>query len=420
MVEAAPSLSGDPTGTLPRVVPAGSARSMKGSSFVRTLRRWIWLVAVVVLGGAGAFFLLERRAMAQSAAHGHPSPPPLAVATVTARKGDIGVHLDALGTVTPLATVTVRTRVDGQLLTVNYREGQMVRAGAVLAELDARPFQALLVQAQGQYQRDKALLENARVDLDRYRSLFARDAIPKQILDTQVAAVHQFEGTVKFDQGQIANAKVQLAYCRITAPVAGRVGLRLVDPGNIVHALDTTGLVTITQLQPITVVFSVAEDFLPEISHQQSLGRKLAVDAFDRSQQKRLASGEVLTLDNQIDPTTGTIKVKALFANQDGALFPNQFVNARLQVVVHQGATLVPSAAVQRSAQGAFVYLVKSDQTVSSRTVQVGAVDGDTTEIVSGLAPGDIIAADNFDKLQDGLRIAPGPRLADATAGNRR
>jgi multidrug efflux system membrane fusion protein len=339
------------------------------------------------------------------------------VTTATASRGDIPVQLDALGTVTPLATVTIKTRVNGQLMSVNYREGQMVGHGDVLADIDPRPFQAVLLQAEGQYRRDLASLKGARVDLVRFQNLFKRDAIQKQQLDDQVATVQQFEGAVKFDQGQVESAKVNLVYCRITSPVAGRVGLRLVDPGNIVQTTDTTGLLVITQLQPITVIFSVAEDFLPQIQQQTRAGHKLVVDALDRARQKRIATGEVLTFDNQIDPTTGTVKLKAIFQNDDEALFPNQFVNARLQLDVHQGATLVPTAAVQRNGQAAFVYLVKPDQTVSVQPVSVGAADGNTTEIVKGLAPGDTVANDNFDKLQDGMRITPRPASPARGAG---
>ena len=380
---------------------------------------WRWILAVAVVGG-GASFIWQRHALAQSKAQAPRAPPPVAVTTATASQGDIGVHLDALGTVTPLATVTVKSRVDGQLMAVNYREGQMVHQGEVLAEIDPRPFQVQLTQAEGQYQRDLALLENARIDLDRYRSLFARDAIPKQLLDTQVAIVHQDEGVLKNDRGLIANAKLQLVYSRITSPISGRVGLRLVDPGNIVHATDTGGLLMITQLQPITVVFSIAEDFLPEIQQQLRLGHQLTVDALDRARQKRIATGEVLTFDNQIDTTTGTVRLKAVFPNQDDALFPSQFVNARLLVDVHRGATLVPSAAVQRRTQGAFLYLVKSDQTVSVQPVSLGATDGDVVEIVNGLKPGALIAVDNFDKLQDGIRISPRSAVAERTVGSTR
>src|SRR6267378_39123 len=400
-------------------IPEGTPRPSSDPGRVKGRGWWGWILAIAVVLG-GALFVWQRHALAQAKAQAPRSPPPLAVTTSTASQGDIGVHLDALGTVTPLATVTVKSRVDGQLMAVNYREGQMVHQGEVLAKIDPRPFQVQLTQAEGQYQRDLALLENARIDLDRYHSLFARDAVPKQLLDTQVALVHQDEGILKNDRGLIDNAKLQLVYSRITSPISGRVGLRLVDPGNIVHAADTTGLLVITQLQPITVVFSIAEDFLPQIQEQLRLGYRLTVDALDRGRQNRIATGEVLTFDNQIDTTTGTVKLKAVFPNQDGALFPSQFVNARLLVDVHRGATLVPSAAVQRSAQGAFVYLVKSDQTVSVQVVSLGATDGDAVEIVKGLEPGSVIATDNFDKLQDGIRISPRAAVAEGTGRSTR
>lgn len=378
-------------------------------------RRWAWVLVLAAVA-IGAALGIERYAVARANARAPRTPPPIPVTTTAARRGDIGVHLDALGTVTPRATVTVKTRIDGQLMRVNYREGEMVSQGDLLAEIDPRPYQVQLAEAEAQYERDRATLENARVDLDRYRSLLSRNAIPKQQLDTQVATVHSAEGTVKNDLAQIASAKLQLAYCSITSPLSGRVGLRLVDPGNVVHASDTGGLLVVTQLEPIDVVFSVPEDDLPQIQGQLRLGRRLAVDALDRAQRTRIAAGEVLTLDNQIDTTTGTIRVKAEFPNEDGALFPNQFVNARVLVDVHEGATLVPSAAVQRNAQGPFVYLAMPDGTVEMRAVSLGATDGDVAEVVKGLQPGDVVATDNFDKLQDGARIAARAATSEATA----
>jgi len=298
----------------------------------------------------------------------------------------------------------VKSRVDGQLMTVNYVEGQMVHAGDSLVEIDPRPYQAQLTQAEGQLARDKALLENAHVDLERYQIAFSKNAIPKQQLDTQVATVHQYEGTVKFDQGQVDNSNLQLVYSHIAAPISGRVGLRLVDPGNIVHASDSNPLAVITQLQPITVLFSVAEDYLPEIQKQLANGQTLTVEAYDRTQQKKLATGSLLTLDNQIDTTTGTVKLKALFTNEDNSLFPNQFVNVRLLVNTEHDVTLVPSTAIQRNAQGAFVYLMQTNQTVTMRPVSVGTTDGNIVA-VEGLDPGEIIAADNFNRLQEGVKV---------------
>ena len=332
------------------------------------------------------------------------APPVVQVATAVVKRGDIGTFVNALGVVTPLNTVSVKSRVDGQLVKVNYEEGQMVRAGDPLVEIDTAPFQAALDQASGQLARDRAMLENAHIDLDRYKEAFAKNAIPKQQLDTQVAMVRQFEGTVKLDQGQVDNASVQLAYCHILAPISGRVGLRLVDAGNIVHASDVNPLLVITQLQPITVIFNVAEDYLPQIQVQLRGGKVLSVDAFDRAQTKKLATGTLKTLDNQIDTTTGTVKLKALFTNEDESLFPNQFVNARLLVDTKHDAALVPNMAIQRNAESAFVYVLKPDQTVAVQTITVGTTDG-TVSAVEGVAPGTTVAADNFNRLIDGAKV---------------
>ena len=365
-----------------------------------------WILLVVLLLGALIGFLIFRNQEKGKAATDKPppAPPGISISTTVAAKGNIGVYINALGTVTPLSTVTINSRVDGQLMSVNYREGQMVRKDDVLVEIDPRPFQALLTQAEGQYARDKALLENAYIDLSRYQTAYSQNAIPKQQLDTQVATVHQLEGTVKNDQGVVENARVQLAYCHITSPISGRVGLRLVDPGNIVHATDTTGMLVINQVQPISVIFSVAEDYLPQIQQQLRRGNRLPVDAFDRAQQKKISSGNLLTPDNQIDTTTGTIKLKAIFPNNDLALFPNQFVNARLLVTMQQDVILIPTAAIQRNGQGAFVYVVQPDQTVAMRTITVGTTDGNLTAL-EGVNAGDTIAIDGFDKLQSGVKV---------------
>jgi multidrug efflux system membrane fusion protein len=330
---------------------------------------------------------------------------PVPVSVTQAKKGDIGEYITALGAVTPVYTVTVKSRVDGQLMSVHYREGQLVKKGDLLVEIDPRPYQAAVLQGEGQLARDQALLKNSFIDLDRYKMIYAQRAIPEQQLATQEATVLQNQGSVKLDQGLLDSAKVNLDYTRISSPIDGRVGLRLVDPGNIVHATDTNGLLVITQLQPITVVFTIAEDYISEVVTQMRAGHVLSVDALDRDQQKQIAHGSLLTLDNQIDNTTGTVKLKANFANHDNKLFPNQFVNAKLLVRTLHDATLVPSAAIQRNAQMAYVYILKPDQTVVSQKVNVATTDP-SQAAVTGINPGVTVVTDGFDKLQDGIKVS--------------
>jgi len=407
--------------------PTPVKENSKFSEQKTTLRpkpsRWRRLIVFAVLAAllvGGILFFQRRETGKAKAERPNPASSGVLITTAESRQGDIGVYVSALGSVTPINTVTIKSRVDGQLLNVNYREGQMVHQGDLLAQIDPRPFQAVLTQAQGQYDRDKALLENANIDLNRYQIAYSKNAIPKQQLDTQVATVHQLEGTVKNDQGQIDNAQVQLAYCRITSPLNGRVGLRLVDPGNIVHSSDANGMLIITQLQPISVVFNVAEDYLPKIQQQLRRGNRLKVEAYDRALQKQISTGTLLTFDNEIDLTTGTVKLKSTFPNNDNTLFPNQFVNAQLLVDTHRGVTLVPTQGIQRSAQSTFVFVLKPDSTVAMQNVTVGVTNGGLTE-VSGLEPAATIAVDGFDKLQNGAKVIvrkPGENPANSGRTN--
>jgi multidrug efflux system membrane fusion protein len=380
------------------------------------VRRWKWIAVVVVVIAAAVagwfWFGHSSGDQAKANAKADPNARPMPVVAAPVRKGNIDVHIDALGTVTPRNTVVVHPRVDGQLMTVAFREGQDVKVGDLLAQIDPRPFEVMLTQANGQMARDQALLKNAQIDLERYQTLLAQDSVSKQQVDTQAALVRQYQGAVETDQGAIDNAKLQITYSRITAPIPGRVGLRQVDPGNIVHASDSNGLVTITQVKPITVIYPVPEDNVPRIFKRIQGSQDVAVDAYDRSGKNKLATGRLLTIDNQIDTTTGTVKLKAEFPNEDGALFPNQFVNIRMGVETHQDATLAPTAAIQRGAPGTFVFLVKQDQTVSVTPVKVGTVEGETTEVLSGIEPGNQVVVDGTDKLREGSKI----ELIDAAA----
>ena len=363
---------------------------------------WQWRMAPSPAAAAGA---------TKGGARGGPGGGPTPVVATAATQGDIDVIVNGLGTVTPLRTVTVKSRVDGELVRVLFDEGQLVKEGQLLAEIDPRPYQVQLQQAEGQLARDRALLENAKLDLERYNTLFQQDSIAKQQVDTQASLVRQYEGALRVDASQVENARLQLAYARITAPVSGRLGLRQVDPGNIVHAGDPNGIVVITQVQPIAVLFTIPADHLPQVLQQTRAGRSLTVEAYDRDMKNRIAHGSLLAVDNQIDSGTGTVRLKAVFDNEDNALYSNQFVNARLLVDTLRGTVLIPSAAIQRGPQSTYVYVVKKDGTVDMRNVDVQLTEGDDTAIRKGVAPGETVVVDGVDKLQPGMKVA----LASAT-----
>jgi membrane fusion protein, multidrug efflux system len=377
-----------------------------GGSGIASIRRWRWLVGLVVIGLAVLFLLPARPKSTTRPSGSGPPARAVPVAAAAAKRGDVGVYLTGLGTVTALNTVTVRTRVDGELVEVAFQEGQLVRQGDRLAQIDPRPFEVQLAQAQGQQAKDEATLRDAKLDLQRFQVLVQQDSAPQQQLDLQVATVDQLEASLKSDQAQIDSAKLNLVYSRITAPISGRVGLRLVDRGNIVHATDATGLLVITQIQPISVVFTIPADQLPQVVQQRRAGRPLVVEAYDRDLKSKLATGSLLAVDNQIDTSTGTVRLKAVFPNEDEALFPNQFVNARLLVDTLRGAVIIPAAAIERSPQSTFVYVVKPDGTVDKRDVEVQLTEGDQTAIRRGIAPGDVVVVDGLDRLQPGARVA--------------
>ncbi|MBI4755195.1 MAG: MdtA/MuxA family multidrug efflux RND transporter periplasmic adaptor subunit [Betaproteobacteria bacterium] len=369
--------------------------------------RWVW--PLVFLAAGMIIFVAIR-----SSEDGQRGPLPdarraadkrLPVRAVPITAQDVEVSLSGLGTVTPISSVTVRSRVDGQLVRVAFREGQDVRGGDLLAEIDPRPFEVQVKLAEGQLARDLALLQNAELDLERYRTLLAQDSIAKQQVDTQDALVRQYRGTVKVDEGQLDNARLQLSYTRISAPVAGRIGLRQVDVGNMIRASDANGLAVITQVRPVDVVFSIPQDSLPQVMKRLHGGDKLRVDAFGREQVTRLATGTLLTVDNQIDPSTGTIRLKARLSNEASNLFPNQFVNVRLQVETRRAATVVPSAAIQQGTLGAYVYVVKADRTVTVRAIKPGPVQGDMTVAENGVTAGELVVVDGVDKLKEGASV---------------
>jgi len=322
-----------------------------------------------------------------------------------AEQGDLPVYLSGLGTVTGLRTVTVKSRVDGELVHAAFKEGALVKEGELLAEIDPRPFQVQLMQAEGQLLRDEALLKNAQIDLQRYQTLLEQDSIAAQQTATQAATVKQYQGIVATDRALVANAKLQLSYARITAPISGRLGLRMVDQGNIVKASDANGIVVITQTQPIAVIFTLPEDQLPAVMKQLHAGKTLTVEAFDRSGKNKLAQGRLLAVDNQIDLNTGTVKLKSQFANDDTVLFANQFVNIKMQVDTLRDAVIVPSAAIQTGNAGTFVYVVKADQTVTARTVKLGAVHEERVAVLDGLQANEMVVVEGADKLRENAKV---------------
>ena len=369
------------------------------------MKKILWLIGLLLLGGAG-YWAWQRPTAEPAAPAGKPGAGrPFPVQAVVVKPGDIDITLAALGTVTARNTVTVKPRVDGQLVRINFREGERVKAGEVLAEIDPRPFQAQLDQVSGQLARDQALLANARLDLERYRGLLAKDSIAKQQVDVQEAQVRQYEGVVKADQALVDSAQLQLSFTKVTAPLAGRLGLRQVDVGNMVRSSDAAGLVVITQTQPINVLFTIPSDNLSPVVSRLRAGESLTVEAFERDGKAKLASGHLQTVDNQIDTATGTVKLKAEFANADDRLFPNQFVNVRLRVETRKEALLIPLAALQRGTKGSFVYVVGPDSAVSVRPVVPGPASGDVVAIEQGLSAGEQVVTDGLDKLREGAKV---------------
>ena len=407
-----------------------------GDSPRKKRRWWLWLLMLGLIGGvaygllprlgqewqpevwmphisrvaAAAYDLLPRRGQDAAQDVKPTAAPPTSrgvpVVAATARQGDLGIYLTGLGSVAASNMVTVRPRVQGQLVKVAFQEGQFVRKGELLAEIDPRPFQVQLAQAEGQMAKDQALFKNAQRDFERFKILLERDMISKQEFDAQISQLDQHEGAIKSDQAQIDNAKLQLTYSRITAPISGRIGLRTVDEGNMVQTNDSNGLAMITQLQPIAVLFNIPQDDLPLVLSKMQSRQPLIVEAYNRDLKQKLATGTLLTIDNQIDQNTGTVRLKAIFPNEDNALFPNQFVNARLLVDTRQGAVIVPSAAIQRSPQSTFVYVVKDDSAVESRNVTIGPSEGDDISITKGLSPGEVVVVEGVDRLQQGTKVA--------------
>lgn len=388
--------------------PAVQASQPKPSQQKKS-KAWVWLILLIIAGGASYLLYprITQSAPKSDAKKSGKSDASRAVPVVAAlaHKGEMPVYLTGLGSVAAFNTVTVRTRVDGEIVKILFTEGQMVKEGEPLIEIDPRPFEVQLEQAEAQLGRDQSQLANAQLDLDRYKALLAQDAVPKQQFDTQQALVNQVGGAIKSDRAMIHAAQLQLVYSHINAQISGRIGLRMVDKGNIVKTTDPNGLASITQLQPIAVIFNIEQSHLPEVMSKMRAGQTLPVYAMDKDQKTKLATGKLLTIDNQIDQTTGTLKFKAQFENEDLRLFPNQFVDARLLVDTKHGAVIVPTAAVQRSPQSTFVYVVKDDNSVEVRNITSGITEGDNVSVESGLESGEKVVVDGIDKLQQGSKV---------------
>jgi len=407
--------------------PLGGESGSKG-------HRWLWIVALAVVIAVAFWYFRGSRSSTEAQGPGGPGGAAtgkgqgrqgagaggfaVPVVVASAQRGDLPVYFNGLGTVTAFNTVTVRSRVDGQITKINFQEGQFVHQGQDLVDIDSRPFQVQLEQAEGQLAKDQAQLRDVQVNYERFQLLYKEGVIPKQQVDTQGAQVGQFEGSIKGDQGAIDSAKLQIVYSHVTAPISGRVGLRLVDVGNIVHATDSTGLLVITQLQPIAVIFSLPQDQLPQVASRLQRGEQLVVDAYDRDDSTKIESGKLLTIDNQIDTTTGTYKLKSVFSNDRNTLFPNQFVNVHLLADVKRNLVIVPAPAIQRGPQGTYVYVVQSGNTAKIQSVTIAQSTADKVGLSAGVNPGDSVVVDGQDKLQDGSKISPNPSTAPAPNAN--
>jgi len=421
-------LSANPAGANPSADPRlGREPGSKG-------HRWLWIVGLAVLIAIGVWYFRGSHASTEAQGPGAPGGAGkgqgrpggggagfvVPVVVAKAERGDLPVYFNGLGTVTAFNTVTVRSRVDGQITKINFQEGQSVRQGEDLLDIDSRPFQVQLEQAEGQLAKDQAQLRDVQVNYERFQLLYKEGVIPKQQVDTQGSQVGQFEGSIKADQGAIDSAKLQIVYSHVTAPISGRIGLRLVDIGNIVHATDANGLLVITQLQPIAVIFSLPQDQLPQVAGKLQKGEQLVVEAYDRDDTSKIESGKLLTIDNQIDTSTGTYKLKAVFNNDRNLLFPNQFVNVHLLADVKKNLVIVPSSAIQRGPQGTYVYVVQNGDTAKIQTVTIAQMTANSVGLSAGLNAGDLVVVDGQDKLQDGSKVNPttsAPNAQNANAG---